>query len=119
MVRPNSGAYAEAPELGLAFWFNGMLDSGSSTETMVFGDLGKVYFERMIVIDTDRKTARNLSTSAVTKKTTALTLGVMQYAALSNVTEQGILVQIGGADQTGKLVGRSKSILCKLQLTIL
>ncbi|KAI9775133.1 MAG: hypothetical protein M1835_005928 [Candelina submexicana] len=101
-VRPNSGAYAEAPDLGLAFWFNGMLDSGSSSETMVFGDNTKVYFETMIVIDTNKKTARNLSTSAVTKSTTGLALGAMQY--VPGVSDKGILVQIGGSDKTGKLI---------------
>ena len=63
--RPSSGAFTEARELNLGFFFNGQLDSGSDTQTQALGDDPKIFIDGMIVIDTGKKTARNLSTKAV------------------------------------------------------
>ena len=91
--RPSYGSYAEAPDQGLAFYFNGQLDSGSSKETEVFGSNVKQFLEGMIVIDTNNQTAKNLSTKAVADSLPR-TRGGMIY--VDGIADNGILVQIGG-----------------------
>ena len=91
--RPSSASYGEAPEQGLGFFFNGELDSGSSTETQVFGDAVKMFIEGMIVVDTKNHTAKNISTSQVSAGFPR-SRGRMQY--VSSVGERGALIQIGG-----------------------
>ena len=63
--RPSSGAFTEARDLHLGFFFNGQLDSGSDTQTQALGDDPKLFIDGMVVVDTSKKTARNLSTKAV------------------------------------------------------
>lgn len=91
--RPSSASSAEAPDQGLAFFFNGELDSGSSLETQVLGDANKVFLEGMIVLDTKNHTTRNISTSAVSGDMPR-SRGRMQY--VPGIGEKGILLQIGG-----------------------
>jgi hypothetical protein len=121
--RPSSGSYADAIGQGLSFFFNGMLDSGSEIQTQNFGQGTKQYLEGMIVIDTNSRIARNLSTKAVVGDMPRAR-GRMQY--VGSIGTKGILIQIGGyqqsiADQTnsysnGNLVsdislGRTKKAL--------
>jgi len=91
--RPSSGAYAEAPDLALAFYFNGELDSGSSVTTGTFGDNVKVFLEGLVVINTSTHTAINVSTNAVSGDSPR-TRGGLVY--LPNIGPKGILVAIGG-----------------------
>ncbi|KAH8144600.1 uncharacterized protein LAJ45_11368 [Morchella importuna] len=64
LIRPASGASAEATELGLGFWFNGEQDSGTSSESVNLYNTVK-FLKGMIVLDFNTGEARNLSTSAV------------------------------------------------------
>lgn len=98
--RPSSGAAAEAPDQGLAFYFNGMIDNGSSTETVILGvNNVNVFLPGMIVINTfgSDQTTRNLSTSDLTGNQ-ARARGQMQY--VPNVGKNGILVQLGGSSKS-------------------
>lgn len=92
-LRPSSGAYAEAPELGLAFYFNGEIDSGSSKETQSLGTDQKIFLEGMIVLNLTDGTARNISTTAVSGSLPR-SRGVLEY--VPGYGEKGILVAIGG-----------------------
>lgn len=105
--RPSSAAFAEAPDQGLAFFLNGQLDSGSSTETQNLGDEGKVFLQGMIVLDLKNRAARNISTSAMSGERPR-SRGRMQY--ISGIGEKGILVHVGGnqkiaSDTTNTYVG--------------
>ena len=62
--RPSNGAAAEAADQGLAFYFNGELDSGSSQGIDLKNDTG-VFVSGMVVVNTTDQTARNLSTAQV------------------------------------------------------
>lgn len=95
--RPNSGSYAEATDQGLAFCLNGFLDDGSEIQTEGLIPNSKQYLQGMIVIDTNNQTAKNLSTGAVVG-TLPRSRGRMQY--ISGVGSNGILVQIGGNQQS-------------------
>ena len=105
--RPSSAAFAEEPDKGLAFFLNGQLDSGSSTETQNLGDKGKVFLRGMIVLDLKNRTARNVSTSAVSGEKPR-SRGRMQY--VPGIGQKGILVHVGGnqkaaSDTTNSYVG--------------
>ena len=91
--RPSSGSYVGTFDQSSSFYFNGQLDSGSETETQDLGDDPKVFIEGMVVLDTNKKTARNLSTKAVVGDYPR-SRGRMQYIKEPGVN--GILVQIGG-----------------------
>ena len=91
--RPSSASSAEAPDLGLAFYFNGEMDSGSAVGSGVGGLNDKVFLKGMIVLDTKNQTARNVSTSAVSGDKPR-SRGRMQY--VPGIGKKGILVQIGG-----------------------
>ena len=99
--RPSSGAYAQAADQGLAFYMNGEVDSGSSTETQGLGDSKKYFLDGMMVINTTERTAQNLSTAAVADGQPR-TYGSLQY--VPGVGQNGILVHFGGSDQNGNLV---------------
>jgi hypothetical protein len=71
--RPSSAAFAEVPDQGLAYFFNGQRDSGSSTETQNLGDKKKVPLQGMIALNLKDRTARNLSTSAVSGEKPSIT----------------------------------------------
>lgn len=105
--RPSSAASAEAPDQGLAFFLNGQLDSGSSSGTQNLGDQGKVFLQGMIVLDLKNRSAKNLSTSALSGQTPR-SRGRMQY--VPGIGEKGILVHVGGnqkiaTDTTNSYVG--------------
>ena len=95
--RPNSGSYAEATDQGLAFFLNGFLDNGSEIQTEGLIPNSKQYLQGMVVIDTNNQTAKNLSTNAVVG-TLPRSRGRMEY--ISGVGSHGILVQIGGNQQS-------------------
>ena len=101
--RPSAGAYAEAPDQGLAFYLNGELDSGSSTETQNLGDHRKFFLNGMIVIDTNTKEARNISTASVGDGQPR-TYGSLTY--IPGIGEDGILVSFGGSDRHGNIVSQ-------------
>lgn len=118
--RPNAGAWDAAPDQGLAFYFNGQIDSGSSITTQ---DLRSDSYslDGMIVIDTNAQTARNLSTESVVQGAPR-TRGKMTYIA--NVGTYGILVLLGGTSQslqnssdegTGNLVREDLSLCCSCE----
>lgn len=92
-LRPSAGAHAEAPELGLAFYFNGEIDSGSSTQSQDLGSDQKIFLEGMIVVNLTDQTARNISTAAVSGLLPR-SRGVLEY--IPGIGEKGILVAIGG-----------------------
>jgi hypothetical protein len=89
---PSSGAWTEAPDQGLAFYFNGEMDNGTSILTLPLGN-AKIFLEGLIVIDTATGTAKNLSTTAVVGNQPR-TRGSLSYAP--SVGPKGILVAIGG-----------------------
>ncbi|KAI9684437.1 MAG: hypothetical protein M1829_002247 [Trizodia sp. TS-e1964] len=101
-LRPNSGAYAEAPDQSLAFYLNGNIDNGSSISTT--GLKGNTYqpLSGMIVLDTGNQTARNLSTQAFSGDEPR-SRGQMEY--LPAVGSKGALVYLGGgASPKGSVV---------------
>lgn len=91
--RPSSGSFTNAEELGLGFYFNGELDSGSEIQTQTYGDGVKQLIGGMIVVDLVKQTARNLSTQAVSSDVPR-SRGSMMY--ISDIGSHGIIVQIGG-----------------------
>ncbi|KAK2797437.1 hypothetical protein FQN51_008470 [Onygenales sp. PD_10] len=94
-LRPTSGAYAEAPEQGLAFYFNGQIDQGSAVNTQLLGP-AKRFLKGMIAIDTNNQTARNISTDLVVADYPR-TRGKMAY--LPGAGEKGILAILGGSSK--------------------
>ena len=90
--RPSNGAAAEAVDQGLAFYFNGELDGGSSQVGIISGT--NIFLNGMVVINTTDHTARNLSTAQVNANL-GRTRGRMQY--IPGVGDKGILVLIGGS----------------------
>jgi hypothetical protein len=91
--RPCSGSFAEAPDLGLGFFLNGGIDSGSSTEVQSIGSDAKIWLNGMMVIDTRTRTARNLSTNGLLD--TPRSRGKMIY--VPGIGKKGILVALGGS----------------------
>lgn len=91
--RPHFGANTEAPDQGLAFFYNGELDSGSSVETQYMGDSVKQFLEGMVVLNTTAGTAVNISTMPIDNGQPR-TRGVMQY--IPNYGDNGILISFGG-----------------------
>jgi hypothetical protein len=94
--RPNAGVWDGAPDQGLAFYFNGQVDSGSSSSTQYLGS-ESYSLDGMVVIDTSNQTARNLSTQNVVRGAPR-TRGKMTY--LPNIGTNGILVVLGGTSQS-------------------
>ncbi len=92
--KPASGASTSIPEKGLAFWFNGMQDNGSSAETTVLQGATR-FLSGMVVLDLNNQTARNLSTAAVSSE--ARVRGQMVHVPLPG--SDGILVLIGGGQK--------------------
>ena len=99
--RPSAGAYTEASDQGLAFYLNGELDSGSSTETQNLGDQRKLFLDGMIVINTNTKEARNISTATIGDGQPR-TYGSLTY--IPGIGEDGVLVNFGGSDRNGNIV---------------
>lgn len=93
--KPNSGAATEAPDQGLAFYFNGQIDNGSSTATKELG-ASPIFLDGMVVINMTEHTARNLSTTEATNRPRAR--GQLQY--VPNIGKNGILVLLGGVSKS-------------------
>lgn len=98
--RPSNGAAAEAVDQGLAFYFNGELDSGSSQGNGIITGTN-VFVSGMVVINTTDQTVRNLSTIQVSADL-ARARGRMQY--VPGVGQKGILVLIGGSSFEANLL---------------
>ena len=113
--RPSNGAAAEAVDQGLAFYFNGELDSGSSQGIDIINGTG-VFVSGMVVVNTTDQTARNLSTAQVSTDL-ARARGRMQY--IPGVGEKGILVLIGGSSFPAnqlRRVGSDNLVRCKISM---
>lgn len=93
--RPNSGAYIDAPELGLGFFHNGEIDSGSQTSLQSLENF-RGFVPGMVVVDTARQTAKNLSTDAL--QDTPRARHRMVY--IPGIGEKGILVTVGGVTKS-------------------
>ncbi len=93
--KPASGPTTYIPEKGLAFWFNGMQDNGSSAETTVLQSTTR-FLTGMVVLDLNNQSARNLSTAAVSNK--ARVRGQMVHIPVPG--SNGILVVIGGGEKS-------------------
>lgn len=93
--RPNSGAFAEAPDLGLGFYLNGEIDSGSqnSVESM---ENFRAFLPGLVVVDTARHTAKNLSTDALKDTPRARHRAVY----VPGIGEKGALVTFGGVTKS-------------------
>ena len=113
--RPSNGAAAEAVEQGLAFYFNGELDSGSSQGIDIM-NLTSVFVSGMVVVNTTDQTARNLSTAQVSIDQ-ARARGRMQY--VPGIGEKGILVLIGGSTFPANQLNNMNSgnfVSCKMSV---
>ncbi|GAD96577.1 cell wall anchored protein [Paecilomyces variotii No. 5] len=93
--RPASGAYAEAPELSLAFWLNGEIDTGSDNNLALKPGFER-YLDGFVVIDTDKQTALNVSTATLDR--TPRIGGGLAY--VPGVGPKGIVVAIGGTTRS-------------------
>lgn len=91
--RPSNGLAAEAPELGLGFYFNGEIDSGSSQLTEVLGDEHKIFLQGMVVVNTTSQSASNISTAAATGDNPRTRGGVTYIPAIG---DSGVLALMGG-----------------------
>jgi hypothetical protein len=89
---PSSGAWTDAPDKGLAFYLNGEVDNGTSSEEWQLGNV-KIFQEGLIVLDLAAGTAKNFSTGDVVGNLPR-TRGSLSY--LPSVGPEGILVAIGG-----------------------
>lgn len=96
--RPSWGAQAEAPDLALAFYFNGMLSKSSSIEAEALGD-EVVFLESMVIINLTNHTpiATNVSTSVATNGSPRIGAEMIYIGGLG---KSGIIVVIGGASGT-------------------
>lgn len=92
--KPASGPTISIPSQGLAFWFNGMQDNGSSQETTVIQDTSR-FLNGMVVLDLKKQAAVNISTAAVSDQ--ARVRGMMVHVPLQG--SDGILVLIGGGQK--------------------
>lgn len=101
--RPNYGAYAEAPSLGLAFYLNGQLDVGSSAVSSALGNATE-HLDGMITMDTVNQKARNASTSTLGKPRVG---GGLQF--IENLGADGVLVAMGGMQRSGD--GKSNELV--------
>lgn len=113
--RPSNGAAAEAIDQGLAFYFNGELNSGSSQGINIM-NLTSIFVSGMIVVNTTDQTARNLSTAQVSIDQ-ARARGRMQY--IPGIGEKGILVLIGGSTYPAnqlKNIDSDNFVRCKLSV---
>ena len=94
--RPNHGAWAEAPDLGMAFYYGGLLDNGSSLDTDVL-KTRKQFLQSMQVLDLKTQTAKNVSTAAVSDGNGRIG-GALQY--IPGLGQKGMLTLIGGGEQS-------------------
>jgi len=94
LVRPCSGANTIIEEKGLAFWFNGEQDLGSSQESQVLNQTTK-FLDGMVVLDLNNQTARNVSTTGVSNM--ARVRGQLTHVPLAG--NDGLLVLLGGGEK--------------------
>lgn len=95
---PSYGAAAEAPDQGLGFYLHGKSDNGSAPRKWFDGDSATL-MDGMMVIDTVRQSAKNISTATLKEKQPRIG-GLMQYVA--NIGRNGLLVALGGRVFDGK-----------------
>lgn len=93
--RPNSGAYIDAAELGLGFYHNGEIDSGSQTSLQSLKNF-RGFVPGMVVVDTAHQTARNVSTDALQDNPRAR----HRMVYIPGIGEKGILVTVGGVTKS-------------------
>ncbi|OJJ29700.1 hypothetical protein ASPWEDRAFT_122305 [Aspergillus wentii DTO 134E9] len=93
--RPNNGAFAEAPDLGLAFYHNGQIDEGSSPALEKESSF-RAFLPGLVVIDTKTQIVRNYSTDAVPDSPRSRHGGVY----IAGVGEKGIFVTVGGVTKS-------------------
>lgn len=101
MRRPSHGAWAEAPDQGLAFYLNGKVDNSSSYDTAWLGSNSDM-LSGMVMIDTNSPdTVRNVSTDGVSSSNARIGASM---AYVPGVGEKGVLALIGGGEApTGTL----------------
>ena len=105
--RPNSGAAAEAPDQGLAFYYGGEIDDGSSLSTNGVGIDKTTLLSGMVKINVSNYIAQNLSTFSNVDRLRIH--GKMQY--IPSLGEKGILVLLGGSDLEPGLNGPENATL--------
>jgi hypothetical protein len=94
-LRPSRGGYTEAPEQGLAFFFNGAADHGSSSQTTGLGNT-TMGLQGLVMLNMTAEAgpqARNLSTSSLSLDS-AVASSELVY--VPQIGLNGILVQMGG-----------------------
>lgn len=91
-VRPNSGAWTDAHECGLAFYLNGKIDNGSEPDTSSLDHRDQA-LGGMIVLDTKTHQVKNVSTAAISPGTGRVRGRMVHLPA---VGEEGVLVIVGG-----------------------
>ncbi|KAL5365303.1 hypothetical protein BJX96DRAFT_181507 [Aspergillus floccosus] len=89
--RPAGGSYADAPDLGLAFYLNGFIDNGTSDDLEYMSNFRR-YLDGLIVINMDSLVVTNVSTIWLRRAPRAK--GGMVY--VPGIGPQGMLVDIGG-----------------------
>lgn len=94
LVRPCSGASTIIKEKGLAFYFNGEQDLGSSEESQVLNQTTK-FLVGMVVLNLFNQTATNVSTTGVSNL--ARVRGQLAHIPLAG--NDGLLVLLGGGEK--------------------
>ena len=94
--RPSWGAWTEAPDQGMAFFLNGLYDNGSSLNTQNLAE-NVQFVESMQVLDLKTHTAKNVSTSVLSRPGYARIGGSMEY--VPSIGKKGILALMGGGEQ--------------------
>ncbi|KAK8055646.1 hypothetical protein PG993_000873 [Apiospora rasikravindrae] len=91
--RPSWGAFAEAPEQGMAFYLNGMISNMSSAIT-ASSNTPQTNLAGMIALDLQKHTATNISTTSLGDGSPRVR-GGMVY--IPQIGQKGVLVTVGGA----------------------
>ncbi|KUJ15865.1 uncharacterized protein LY89DRAFT_586981, partial [Mollisia scopiformis] len=102
--RPSQGAAAEASDLGLEFYMNGMITQWSSPSTSYLGNQS-LFLSGMVILDLNTKTVPSLISSLATNRSTDIVTngyprvrgGIIYVPGLG---PQGVLVTVGGAIQS-------------------
>ncbi|KAK8035783.1 hypothetical protein PG991_001856 [Apiospora marii] len=90
--RPSMGSSAEAPDLGMAFYLNGMISNLSSAST-ANANTPPMILEGMIALDLKKQTATNISTNGLGDGSPRIR-GGMVY--IPQIGQKGVLVTVGG-----------------------
>jgi hypothetical protein len=94
LIRPCSGLTTIIMEKGLAFYFNGEQDLGSSEESQALNQTTK-FLDGMVVLNLFNQTAKNVSTAGVSNL--ARVRGQMAHVPLAG--NDGLLVLLGGGQK--------------------